>query len=122
LAAGTQKVQDGIEDVTHVGLARSAARIDRDVWLDQGPLFIRYVTGIVCRSHPSKLGKHPLMGQSLSRSAVWKGSASPRSRSDTPSAIQAQDPLHQGKVLPGADAPGSPASGTDSSARSSTSR
>src|SRR5512135_2595569 len=51
LAAGAEDVEDGVDDVPHVGLAGPSAGVDGDVRLDQGPLRVRDVAGVVVRSH-----------------------------------------------------------------------
>ena len=62
LAAGAEDVEDGVEDVPHVGLAGpSAAGLGRDVRLDQGPLGVGDVAGVVVRSHPIPTTHSPLM-------------------------------------------------------------
>ncbi len=52
LASGTEDVEDGVEDVAHVGFAGPpAAWLGREVRLDQDPLGIGDIAGIVVRSH-----------------------------------------------------------------------
>src|SRR5512135_3090741 len=61
LTAGAEDVKDGVEDVSHVGLAGSSAGIDGDVRLDQGPLIVGDVAGVVVRSHPTSTPLAPLV-------------------------------------------------------------
>src|SRR5262249_52781494 len=65
LAAGPHEVEDGVEDVAHRRLAGPAPGVDRDQFLDERPLLVRQVAGVLNSSHPNDLWKHPLMGQSL---------------------------------------------------------
>ena len=66
LAAGAEDVEDGVDDVPHVGLAGPPAGSDgREVRLDQGPLLVGDVAGVVVRSHPPSTSLGTLMGQSL---------------------------------------------------------
>ena len=52
LAAGAKGVEDGIDDVPHVGLAGpTATRLGRQVGSDQGPLRIGEVAGVMVHSH-----------------------------------------------------------------------
>jgi hypothetical protein len=50
LAAGAEDVQDGVDDVPRVGHAGSPAGVDWDVQLDQGPLRVGDVAGVMVRS------------------------------------------------------------------------
>ena len=60
LAAGAEDVEDGVDDVPHVGLAGPPAGVDgRDVRLDQGPLPVGEVTGVVVRFHPLSTSLDP---------------------------------------------------------------
>ena len=53
LAAGTKDVEDRVEDVPDVGLTRPPAEGRRgDVRLDQGPLLVGDVAGVIVGSHP----------------------------------------------------------------------
>src|SRR5262249_18889940 len=62
LAAGAEDVEDGVEDIPHRGLARPpAAGLGRDVRLDQVPLGIGDVAGVVVRSHPISTMLSPRM-------------------------------------------------------------
>src|SRR5271166_997959 len=62
LAAGAEDVEDGVEDVPYVGLAGPSAGVDRrDVRLDQGPLCVGDVAGIMVRSHPISTSLEPLL-------------------------------------------------------------
>ena len=50
LASGAEDVEDGVEDVPHVGLAGPpAAGFGREVGLDQGPLGVGEVAGVMVR-------------------------------------------------------------------------
>src|SRR5438093_1174477 len=61
LAAGPQDVEDGIDDVAQVGLARPSARVDGDEGLDQGPLRVGDVARVGLRSHGALYAPgHPL--------------------------------------------------------------
>ena len=51
LAAGAEDIQDGVDDVPHVGLAGSSAGGGGDVGLDQDPLRVGDVAGVMVRSH-----------------------------------------------------------------------
>ena len=52
LAAGAEDVQNGVEDVPLVGLAGPAATgFGRDVGLDEGPLGVGEVAGVMVHSH-----------------------------------------------------------------------
>jgi hypothetical protein len=51
LAAGAENVKDRINDVPHVRLARASSGIHGDVRLDQSPLLVGYITGVMVRSH-----------------------------------------------------------------------
>src|SRR5262249_46515177 len=52
LAAGAEDVEDGMDDVPQVGRAGPAAGSGgREEWLDQGPLVVGDVTGVMVRSH-----------------------------------------------------------------------
>ena len=52
LAAGAEDVEDGVEDVPHVCLAGpTAAGFGRHVGLDQGPLRVGDVAGVMVHSH-----------------------------------------------------------------------
>ena len=52
LAAGAEDVEDGVEDVPHVRLAGPpAAGFGGDVGLDQGPLGVGDVAGVMVCSH-----------------------------------------------------------------------
>ena len=46
MAAGPEDVEDGIDDIAQVGLARSPARVDGQVRLDENPLRVGYIAGI----------------------------------------------------------------------------
>src|SRR5208337_355331 len=62
LAAGAEDAKDGVEDVPYVGLAGPSAGVDRrDVRLDQGPLCVGDVAGIMVRSHPISTSLEPLL-------------------------------------------------------------
>src|SRR4051812_44968246 len=62
LAAGAEDVEAGVEDVPYVGLAGPSAGADRrDVRLDQGPLLVGHVAGIMVRSHPISTSLEPLL-------------------------------------------------------------
>src|SRR5208337_683632 len=62
LAAGAEDVKDGVEDVPYVGLAGPSAGVDRrDVRLDQGPLCVGDVAGIMVRSHTISTSLEPLL-------------------------------------------------------------
>ena len=50
-ASSPQDVEDGIEHVAKVGLARPTAGVDRQVRLDQRPLGIAYIAGVDMGSH-----------------------------------------------------------------------
>ena len=70
LAAGAEDVEDGVEDVPHVGLAGpAAAGLGREVGLDQGPLGVGDVARVMVHSHAITTLCHTpivrLMGQSL---------------------------------------------------------
>src|SRR5262249_27223211 len=71
LAACAQDVEDGIDYVAQVGLARVTVRVDRQVRFDQGPLGVGYVAGVRLCSHTSFYASPPLMGQSLN--SLMKG-------------------------------------------------
>ena len=60
LAAGAEDVEDGVEDVAGVGLAGTATGVDRDVGLDQGPLLVGDVAGVLVRSHAPFYAPRPL--------------------------------------------------------------
>src|SRR5262249_16383401 len=52
LAAGAEEVEDGVDDVPHVGLAGpAAARLVGQMGLGQGPLGIAEVAGVMVHSH-----------------------------------------------------------------------
>src|SRR5262249_39006837 len=52
LAAGAEDVEDGVDDVPHLGLAGPApARLFGEMGLDQGPLVIGKVAGVMVHSH-----------------------------------------------------------------------
>src|SRR4051812_15183236 len=70
LAAGPQDVEDGVHHLTQVGLAGAAAGVHRDQPLDQPPLRVGHIAGVLIRSHPNDLRKSPLMGQSLSHTTA----------------------------------------------------
>src|SRR5512135_3504375 len=71
LAAGAEDVEDGVEDVPHPGLARPpAAGLGREVRLDQVPLGIGDVAGIVMRSHPSSTTLRLLMSPLWDRLSI----------------------------------------------------
>src|SRR3954451_18200163 len=60
LATGAEDVEDGVEDVAHVSLTGPPAGLDgRDVRLDQGPLRVGEVTGVVVRFHPLSTSLNP---------------------------------------------------------------
>src|SRR5512135_1376733 len=62
LAAGAEDVEDGVEDIPHVGLAGPSAGVERrDVRLDQGPLCVGDVAGIMVRSHPVSTSLNPVL-------------------------------------------------------------
>ncbi len=62
LASGPEDIEDGVEDVAHVGLAGPpAAWLGREVRLDQGPLGIGDVAGVVVRSHTNSTMLSPRM-------------------------------------------------------------
>ena len=50
LAAGAEEVEDGVDDVPHGGFAGSSAGGGGDVGLDQGPLRVGDVAGVMVRS------------------------------------------------------------------------
>src|SRR5262249_23959748 len=62
LAAGAHDVEEGVEHVAHRGLARSPPGVHRDQSLDEGPLLVGQVAGILLRSHPNDLWKTPPYG------------------------------------------------------------
>src|SRR6266852_2758079 len=62
LAAGTQEVEDGIDDVAQVGRARSPARVDGQVRLDQSPLRVADVAGVGLGSHDALYAVRPTYG------------------------------------------------------------
>src|SRR5205823_6615501 len=62
LAAGSQQVEDGIDDVPQVGLARPPAGVDGDARLDQGPLFVGDVAGVGLASHVAFYASRPPYG------------------------------------------------------------
>src|SRR5262249_21898350 len=62
LAAGAQKVEDRVHHVTQGRLTRSAARVDRDQRLDQGPLLVAHIAGVLIGSHPGNLRNSPPYG------------------------------------------------------------
>ena len=52
LASGAEDIEDGVEDVPHVRLAGPpAAGFGRDMGLDQGPLGVGDVAGVMVHSH-----------------------------------------------------------------------
>ena len=51
LAAGTEDVKDGIDDIAEAGRARPPSRGDGDVRLDESPLFVGDVAGARLGSH-----------------------------------------------------------------------
>ena len=51
---------NGVAIISRVGLARSPAGVDGDVWLDQGPLGIGDVAGIMVDSHTPFYAPRPL--------------------------------------------------------------
>ena len=62
LAPGAEDLEDGVDDVPHVGLAGPSAGANRrDVRLDQGPLGIGDVAGVVVCSHTTTTSLGPLM-------------------------------------------------------------
>src|SRR5439155_14948169 len=62
LAAGAEDVEDGVEDVPHVGLARPpAAGLGREMRLDPFPLGIGDVARVMVRSHPISTMLSPRM-------------------------------------------------------------
>jgi hypothetical protein len=63
LAAGPQLVEDGVPDIPHVRLAEAATRVDRDGLLDEFPLLVGHVAGILKGSHPNDLRKSTLVRQ-----------------------------------------------------------
>src|SRR3954465_8988627 len=63
-----QFLEDGIDHVPEFGRAGAPSGVDRDQIPEQSPLVIGHVAGILIRSHPNSLWKHPLMGQSLRKS------------------------------------------------------
>src|SRR6516165_4756874 len=61
LAAGAEDVEDGVGDIPQVGLSGSAAGADRrEVALDQGPLRVSDVAGIMVCSHPISTSLDPV--------------------------------------------------------------
>src|SRR5271157_6670197 len=77
LAAGPEDVEDGIDDVAQIGLARPSARMDGQVWFDQGPLGVGEIAGVGLGSHTSFYEARPLMGQTLSSwgaAVIWTSS------------------------------------------------
>src|SRR5205085_7488328 len=73
LAPGAQHVEAGIDHVPEIGLAGPSSGVDRDQVPDQSPLLIGHVAGILICSRPNSLWKHPLMGQSLTRTRLSSG-------------------------------------------------
>ena len=65
MAAGAEDVQDGVDDVPHVGFAGSSAGGGGDVGLDQGPLCVGDVAGVNGAFSYTILVLDYLMGQSL---------------------------------------------------------
>src|SRR5664279_1854637 len=66
LAPGAEDVEDGVEDVSHGGLAGSAtAGVARQERLDQGPLLVGEVAGIVVRVHAQFYATRPLWDRLL---------------------------------------------------------
>ena len=62
LAAGAKDVEDGIDDVPHRRLpGPSSGRSGREVRLDQGPLRVGDVAGVVVYSHTTSTSLDPLM-------------------------------------------------------------
>ena len=62
LAAGAENVEDGVEDIPHVRLAGPSAGVDRrDVRLDQSPLCVGDVAGIMVRSHLVSTSLNPVL-------------------------------------------------------------
>jgi hypothetical protein len=55
LAPRAEEVEDGIDHIPEVGLAGPPAGVNRDERLDQGPLLIGDVAGILISSHPNDL-------------------------------------------------------------------
>ena len=51
LAAGSQEVEDGIDDIPQVRLAWPPARVDGEVRLDQRPLLVGDITRVGLGSH-----------------------------------------------------------------------
>ena len=70
LAAGAQDVEDGIDDVAQVGLAGPAAGVDGDVRLDQGPLRVGHVAGILMCFSSQRLMESTPYGTGPSPTAV----------------------------------------------------
>src|SRR5262245_61218052 len=60
-AAGAREVEDGIDDIPQVGLARSSPGGAGEVRLDPGPLLVGDVAGVVVWSHTTSTSLDPRM-------------------------------------------------------------
>ena len=70
LAAGAKDVEHRVDDIPHIGFSGSPAGGDGNVWLDQSPLRISDVAGIVVYSHaPFYLPRQPY--GTVSEHATW---------------------------------------------------
>src|SRR5262249_56149755 len=66
VAAGAEDVEDGVDDVPHVGLAGPPAGSGgREVRRDQGPLLVSDGAGVVLSPHPLSPSLVTLGGQSV---------------------------------------------------------
>jgi hypothetical protein len=70
LAVGAEDGEDGVDDVPRVGLAGPSAGVDGDVRLDQGPLRVGDVAGVMMRSHTPFYASRPPYGTDSKQPAV----------------------------------------------------
>jgi hypothetical protein len=60
LTARAKDGEDGVDDIPPVGRAGTSAGVNGDVGLDQGPLRVGDVAGVMLRSHSTFYASHPL--------------------------------------------------------------